>query len=452
MDFPDYLSYLDDVSLQGFQLELPASPLQSQPPYLPSRLPALPLPTPLQSQPPYLPSRLPALPLPAPFQSHPPYLPPRLPASPLSFPASPLPFSSPYLTSTRPASPISYLQSPLLTSATAPLETVSNKMQDQTDFFMVANRRELTVPTDSHFCRQVILNALRTTVPSLSALKISNVTVDLMIYDFYFEGNTLRMLVIDLETMELFDAFALEQDLLHLLVSCTDIVDHKSPRTDWSAVSYSSGFDNYFIKCTLIDRFQSLGKGICAAAKKGRFSPSLQNWLATTTRSFFTIARVKEPPVGYVPLPKRFAESLFATAQLRGLQGGNCFDEHCLCKRVRAEYDYALSTGKRTSKLSVTELLRYLRSGVALNVKQFISPCVRSIKGVLPLPEAPVSTKCFLGKQCKTKLLCYWVECCKKNRPLTCMRHGKKYATKNKERMRCPLHKVESKMAILFNI
>jgi len=355
--------------------------------------------------------------------------------------------------------------SPRLTPSTEPKSTIDYKIQGDAGFFMVGEKAEIRVPTNSHSCRQVILNALRTVVPALGALKVNDqVHVDLMIYDFYFEGNTLRMLVLVLETMELFDAFALEQDFLHLLVTCHDFVNVATD-VDWSALTYRPGFANYFIKCNRTGCYQSLGKGICAAAVKGHFSPSLQNWLSETTRSFFTAARVHNPPEDYLPFPQRLAGNICATAQFPGLHRAECIHGHCKCHRIRKEYE---AGANKKRKLPVTELLAYIPSGMSHEAKQFIAPCIRAMKTAMYPPKSqmppppprhpPAATaatagtelkKCFLGKQCKGSLVCYWTECCKSRHPIVCARHGRVYA-KTKLRHKCPLHQRPSKMAMLF--
>ena len=254
-----------------------------------------------------------------------------------------------------------------------------HKFSDR-DFFVVGQTRAVVVPTDSHHVREAVLNALRTTTPSLGALVLGPIKVDVIIYDYYYEGNTLRMIVILLHTLEVFDAFALQQDLLHLLTSARGCFAGTEGYAAWVT---KPGFHNYYLKCQRLNVYQSLNKALCGGAKTGRFSASLQNWMSGATRSFFEMAKVDGIPPDYQPFPAHLASQLFAAPRLTGMIGTECTVATCICHNLRAQFQGELGESgvdEVSSPWTVQRALSFIQSGLSADVKQFVAPSIDHIR------------------------------------------------------------------------
>jgi hypothetical protein len=343
----------------------------------------------------------------------------------------------------------------------------ASKVRTNGDFFMVANKRVAALHAGSGDVRQTILNALRTCVPALGALVVADVVFDLIIYDFYFEGSTLRMAVLNMHTLEPYDSFAFETDVMHMLSSgrtFLDIPDKENINwSHWSSTKPS--LRNFWIKCGALNTFQNLDTGICIAAKRAILNSSLQNWLSGETRSFLAMANVGVPPRSYSPITDKVAANLnAAVSKLTPMSDdGKCHEVGCVCAEMKQRFNREHELGI-VETWSPMKMFEFVRSSVT-HTATFLSsihdlyiikadkdkhkqkqPKVKVVKKKEYRITRDVNgkqTACMFNYECKGVLVGFFVACCSANNPILCEAHTPGGVS------RCPKHQVLSSAAIL---
>lgn len=268
-----------------------------------------------------------------------------------------------------------------------PQTTRSVQMSSKFDVekFLVGDAREVKAPVESNMARRAVLNALRTIVPSRGVFRVAEYTVDLVIYDFYYAGAELRMIIVTLDTLEIFDAFAFQEDWMHMLRSCSDIIEQKTP-VKWSDWSKSPGFSYFYIKCQQLNKFQSLDKAICSAAKSVTFNKSLFNWITGLTRCFLSVCEIKNVPQSWKPFDYSMAPHLYASAQLTSLS-----DQHkcstkentnmpCTCNLARDAYCAEQKPGKIKVLWHARRLLHFMPTATNWRLRNHMKNCVNNLR------------------------------------------------------------------------
>ena len=315
-------------------------------------------------------------------------------------------------------------------------------------FTVGTDRVVLAQPTKLN-SRVVILNALRTVTPALGALILGDMRVDLVIYDFYFEDHTLRMVVLVLDTFQVIDAFSLEHDLLHLL--------RIHFPAQWGKGTPGASFRNFFIKNNVTGFLTNLNSGIPESVRcEGRLS---KKWMLSTPRGFLA-DNLTYTPAGYVPFGAAVAAYLHSRPRFCTLTDDWCISLACGCFTVPRPSNPA-------------DLLKHIPNTISQAVVTWIQPCFDAIrmaqKIAWPLNHerkvAKNSSKkrkiaavgksncCVLSAKCSGKRLCYWVECCTPQTPATCLYHGRRHVRRTPGSLSaCPRHGQIGQMAQLFNV
>lgn len=345
---------------------------------------------------------------------------------------------------------------------------------EDTELYMVADERKVQAPCDSNSARRAVLNALRTIVPCRAVFRVNDqIVIDLLLYDFFYRGTELRMVIITLDTQEMFDAFAFKQDVLHLLASCQTMISSSETKIDWLWwLKREPNFDGFYIKCQQLNQYQSLQRTICSAAKHLKFNQSLVNWLNDVTRPFFSLARVPSVPFTWKPIPADLASKLYATPELFALTDQFTCPQYtrtgkaCPCDFAKHDH-YAEGSN---SAWSHRRLLPYVPSSLPWQVRLFAQPCMADIRSIFwlttttlvkkeePTPSfthypvydaAGTKITCQL---CSEPALCYLVECCKPSQPLYCHQHAIQELGKAGlvDMLTCPMHAITSRVAQLL--
>jgi len=394
-----------------------------------------------------------------------------------------------------------------LPSVLAPMVTSQVQMRstEDTEVFLLGCERKIERPVHSNTARKTVLNALRTIVPSRGVFKVADVVIDLLIYDFYYRGTELRMLIILLDTQEVFDAFAFQQDVLHLLVSCSALITY-SDTTNWGDyLKKDPGFDFFYIKCQQVNKYQSLNRAICSAAKSMKFNDSLLNWITGSTRSFLSVCKVTKVPISWKPLPGSLAPKLFTTPQLSALdKDSKCLHlqrtgDNCACDDVKSDYNRELKIGTTTGLWSYRRLLPYLFSTLEWPIRRVLQPCMADIRSLQISKLAASSKPSSLPKLIQTReecndddsssrkgskneenkakkqkvrpsfhedgrrILCctvdctelasvYWLNCCNHTQPVMCRHHSSQLLLDSEfeDMVKCPVHHISGRIADLL--
>jgi hypothetical protein len=197
------------------------------------------------------------------------------------------------------------------------------------DFICVATKREVRPLTDDQCPRTSVLNALRTVVPAFGTLVLGSAVFPLIIYDFYFRGHTLHMVLINLSTLHVFDAFAFEYDIMHMLIRCRTVLP---PSTH--IPTYTRSFRNYHIYAKDQRRGScNLERGICASARKGYRSTMLRQWLEPGP--FITEMQSMFVPSTYCPITLACATDLSSSTTARTTSPCSTT---CVCESVLRKY------------------------------------------------------------------------------------------------------------------
>ena len=321
--------------------------------------------------------------------------------------------------------------------------------------YLLGNKRELTLPTNSTEARVSVLNSLRTILPSLCMLRFSDIadSVDetstithdffFIIQDWYFKETELSMLLIDLESFKLFDAFVIRDDLFHMFVA-KKIFKNAEP---------FQSFAGFYIRSANLE-WISLNRAFCSAVKICKYNESLHSWL--TSESILKQCFVLNPPSSWHFFESSMSSFLFFTPQLPNLSvDGHCHFQLCICK----VQNWSLHTIPTSANILLTKFIE--PSIVAL--QSYYSTC-NSVTAAKPKrPKVYKHSynpkgeryRCLFSKRCLEPAVCYWTQCCKSNQPVSCKTHAKKCFYDSESNIvcrvcKCPKHKISSKVAFLL--
>ena len=310
------------------------------------------------------------------------------------------------------------------------------------DYFVVSTCREVQVPTEQKYARMSVLNALQTIVPAFGVLLLDNVSFRIIIYDFYFKAQTLHMIIIDLEKLQVFDAFDYQTDVAHMLCKL------RSGATTFS----SSSFKNFYVKTSRAqDEFQNIETGICPSARKGNFGSALNSWLKPG--QFLSILRHQAaPPATYQPLTLSMVEIIIKRST--SITEGCCSKElllQCPCTQILPDNECSYPASK---------IFEYLYSSIPTTMFEITIADIRKSLHGLPLPTPVPERKIYKvvrdarGKQIQCmgdincnnkKLVSFWIACCSASNPICCKNH-----TPMKKLSICPDHNTRSRVAMLI--
>lgn len=316
--------------------------------------------------------------------------------------------------------------------------------------YLLGNERKISIPQNSMDARCSVLNSLRTILPCMCMLRLTDVAdvVDIdmevkdfdyffIIQDFYYKETELHMMVIDLKSFTLFDAFAIREDLFHMYVTKSKL----KPTTKFQS------FAGFYMRTPQLE-WLTMNRTLCSALKTCKYNESLHNWL-TNKDSLLNAFKLESPPESWRPFPEHYASYLFCSPTL-----SNCnLQSSCLCQRpgpwsicdIKTSCDYSL--------------IEYVQPTI-LALKSFamkssdVKPQLKSKKRKHSFNSKGERLKCLFHKECKEPATCFWVSCCQATHPVACKKHTKaamKPEDINSRISRCPKHKLSSRVAsILF--
>lgn len=206
--------------------------------------------------------------------------------------------------------------------------------------FQVATAANLRLPLSAEMASTAVLNALQMIVPQYGCMVVGDLIFNFIILCFFYAGGKLRMLILSLDNLRIYDAFAFQQDVLHVLHSCQDFIWlPKNLEVDWTEfTSEKPGWKFFHIKSK--DAFQSLQCCLSSSVIQLRQNCALRLWLSQTTHQFLTDGKVTRVPDSYRKLEPRH-RNLLGTQPLSSniTEGKDCQDKDCFCHKAKAAFD-----------------------------------------------------------------------------------------------------------------
>ena len=313
----------------------------------------------------------------------------------------------------------------------------------RSNIFTVCADSSPTQTLNSSNSKQWILTKLRRVVPNRGLLVLPcNLSIDLVVYDFYFEENTLKMLIIVMDTGEFYESSTFYSDLLHLLHSIPTIYStEKIP-------CHNNNFKYFYIKTNV--GYAHLHNEIWASIRRGTFSKATENWLHS---DFLNLAENLTPDT-FVRLTTSDiidmeAKTQFCLLEVPILQ---CNQFLCPCKSILQKYNYECGIGVRTTPYKANDLLKQMQSPINQRVKFKLAKSVRKImehSKTTYTRRLPYNPQCQVDGKCKRQVCAFWTQCCSPNRPIVCKLHAQKMLQQNAMSV-CPRHKYTSPIAILM--
>uniref|UniRef100_A0A6C0BNZ9 Uncharacterized protein n=1 Tax=viral metagenome TaxID=1070528 RepID=A0A6C0BNZ9_9ZZZZ len=258
------------------------------------------------------------------------------------------------------------------------------------DIFTVAQNREVKVPENAHLVKQYNLNALNSICPGYGTWAAGNrLQIPLLIYGFFYEENTLKVLVIPLATMEVMEFTSFHSDLVHILQTNKAFF---SPEDQAAISTLNTQLVNDFNGLHIRDNNNEhalLKKYIWATVRDAKFNQSAQNWI----RSQFLKETHTEPPPNYLPLHVDLLKSMNYRPNLTLLP---CADPRgCACRKVGEVFQYEKHIGKSdpNAYLTVDEVVKWIHSSITLPAKRYFAPCIRNMQTTLDLLRQPKKKK-----------------------------------------------------------
>jgi len=284
---------------------------------------------------------------------------------------------------------------------------------------------------------------LRNLVPAIALFRACGSDIPIIIYDFYYENTTLRMTIIQPTLKRAFDAFAFQEDIIHLLIAS------KRGAQDNTRWMIPPGYQFFFIQDPTTAQFVPMSELLTASVKNHKFNASLQNWL-TSNQFLRTAGKKTTIPDQWRPLPMNMARYLYASPLLARLNlDGTCSTQDCLCGHgwmtvlksgcgqelqefvsefaqhslqfYQTEFVQEVSTRTQTKKQNVTG-----RASKSARVKSIHTGSLLT----------GVQFKCALDRGCPNLATHAWGQCCG-HIPRTCQSHADAY-----DKPTCPIHGV----------
>ena len=316
--------------------------------------------------------------------------------------------------------------------------TASHIKKDPVDegVLQVGNASENVKPRDKSESRLRVLNALRTLVPACGLFRAGGEDIPLILYDFYYENSTLRLIIVQPGQMQAYDAFAFQQDVMHVL-------NRES----------KPGFQFFYLLDDRTRRYNALDDVLPGSVKSHKLNASLLNWMTKLQ------GRTSPAPPSWKPLSTSIARYLYSSPKLSKILAEPC----------RGPWHEVITTS------SSAQLVAFA-SPFIQDCRHFYEQETRNTtaayadqKTEVAVPEkdtqtaiknekaekkkkAPLNTslfnsvrfQCALGERCTEPPTHAWT-CCG-NLPRVCSRHAEEYRLPS-----CPFHGVLSEMTCLGN-
>lgn len=333
-----------------------------------------------------------------------------------------------------------------------PAENATSPPLSDVTTYLLADARQVHLPTHSNEARRCVLNALRTITPTLCFLRLGdlgefpagqgyeNETLYFIVYDWFYRNNDLRMLVVDFCLYHLHDASVLREDLLHLARSSKKLIQTVPDMQ-------LSSFAGFYIQCRTSGTWHSLDQVLCTSVKRCRLNSSLLNWLDSSTMQFLRDAENPKPPTTWRPFQNDLhGQRLYSTAQLP-----LAWSHH------EASYGYvpdaccaACQQVQRCSRLQ--DLLRFIPEAMDRQLSVWIAPTLLAVADKPP-PIAVVAAettqqqlKCQI-QACEKTAKCFWNPCCTDHMPLLCENHAAEVVGASTFSL-CPKHRAVGQVVV----
>ena len=298
---------------------------------------------------------------------------------------------------------------------------------DDGSLFLVAEQCGYSKPRDKSESKLRVLNALQNIVPAPGVFRAC--------------GQEIAIVVLP-EKQEVYDAFAFQEDLIHILLYQHNITD----ATRWTS---PPGFQYFFIRHPQTNEYTPMSEVLTASAKNHKFNASLQNWLGAYTKNFLYQGK-RDIPSLYQPFNMTISRYLYASPRLpRVLSRETCESNLCPCTSPRKWSEILETTSSEQLKRFIKPFLRssqdFWHSIVSEKREQEVEAVITksSTRGRKKqrLEEKPckltsllsgVSFHCVSSVHCKNKATHNWPQCCGKI-PRVCELHSVQH-------QQCPIH------------
>ena len=222
---------------------------------------------------------------------------------------------------------------------------------DDGSLFLVAEQCGYSKPRDKSESKLRVLNALQNIVPAPGVFRACGQEIAIVIYGFYYENSNLRMIIVLPEKQEVYDAFAFQEDLIHILLYQHNITD----ATRWTS---PPGFQYFFIRHPQTNEYTPMSEVLTASAKNHKFNASLQNWLGAYTKNFLYQGK-RDIPSLYQPFNMTISRYLYASPRLpRVLSRETCESNLCPCTSPRKWSEILETTSSEQLKRFIKPFLR----------------------------------------------------------------------------------------------
>jgi hypothetical protein len=296
--------------------------------------------------------------------------------------------------------------------------------------------------------KQLILANLRRVVPNRGVFQLLGFTIDIIIYDFFFEDSKLKMFFILLESGELFEAESFYLDFRHLITNLDKYIDTKTSETSLCH-EFNTTFHGFYIKTKL--GYAHLENEIWSSVRNGIFSDATKHWLEG---KFLDVAETTTP-IEYISIPLHMLLSSNHQPRfpMTPIPHVKCTEPNCMCLLLQQKYQYEFELCQRSKKIKIKDILKQIRSSIDYSLKLYIAPCVKAIRQ--QKYNSKICYKSNYKKQCLGSPTCterpcvIFHKCCSIRHPLFCKTHAKKFKKKHKL-LRCPRHNYYGKMLLVM--
>jgi len=309
---------------------------------------------------------------------------------------------------------------------------------DDGKLFLVAERCNYSKPRDKSESKLCILNALQNILPAPGLFRACGQEIPIIIYGFYYENSTLRMIIVLPDQQDVYDAFAFQEDLIHIFLQQYNIQDV----TRWTS---PPGFQYFFIMNPQTGEYLPMNEVLAASAKIHKFNASLQNWLGGYLTNFLYQGKRKAPP-SYQPFTMGIARYLYASPRLsRVISTKICQIEACACTSGKKWNEIIESTSGEQLKEFMKPFLETCQkfyyttvpetkheNEINSNKKSRKKPRLEEKTTKLSTLLAGVKFHCVSSFNCTSIATHNWPQCCGCI-PRVCELHSVKHE-------RCPIH------------
>lgn len=288
--------------------------------------------------------------------------------------------------------------------------------------------------------KQQILSKLAQIVPNRGIIQFGQTQISIVIYQFFFEMNVLKLFMISLQTGEIFEFSTFYSDVMYMLMT----LPTQCKLDQAHCHQLNQDMSHIFIKTK--KGYCELKHEIWATVRKGTFGKATQHWMDS---DFLSLAQV-DTPRSYIPLSYEDIVASGYTSKYGLIKQNGSLDILQDCKLLRDRYDYEINTGQRATPFTLQELITTLHSTIVNSVKFRLAPCIRDIRKAGLSSHTHRQTyqpRCLYDTKCKRPVQGFWIACCSPQRPCICSYHAKRIS-KLKEFSNCPRHNTCCPVAI----